>query len=280
LTATAKSTCWRKSSGSKISHRERREQDFSFAWFAVKAAEGRRTPRRFALAGDLRILRQLLECASPLALFVEANGARFNLEWTTRSAESNVKSMKENLQFTRFIRSQRHLTLIVTSLCVFVALLGLVIQIGYWCSAPRVYLAFNGRPPSYWRKFEDGSLAANFTLSNLTSQRLYSSNVRAQIQVKTTAGWTNIPNAIDSEPEPDDRIEKSYDRETIMPHTGWRIDRHVPQKKLPWRLQVTYTVPAPEWSRFFLIYRIAPSLGVRDREYEIFSDEFPPEPVR
>jgi hypothetical protein len=65
-----------------------------------------------------------------------------------------------------------------------------------------------------------------------------------------------------------------------MPHTGWRIDRHVPQKKLPWRLQVTYTVPAPEWSRFFLIYRIAPSLGVRDREYEIFSDEFPPEPVR
>jgi len=33
-----------------------------------KAAEGHRTPRRFAFAGDYRIARSVLECASPLTL--------------------------------------------------------------------------------------------------------------------------------------------------------------------------------------------------------------------
>jgi hypothetical protein len=33
-----------------------------------KAAEGRRSPRREAYAGDLRTARSVMECASPLAL--------------------------------------------------------------------------------------------------------------------------------------------------------------------------------------------------------------------
>jgi hypothetical protein len=36
---------------------------------AGKAAEGRRSPRREAFTGDLRIARSVLECASPLALW-------------------------------------------------------------------------------------------------------------------------------------------------------------------------------------------------------------------
>ncbi len=35
----------------------------------AKAAEGRRTPGRFAPAGPLRSRASVLECASPLALF-------------------------------------------------------------------------------------------------------------------------------------------------------------------------------------------------------------------
>jgi hypothetical protein len=46
------------------------------SWRRGQAAEGRRTPRREAFTDDLRTARSVLECASPLALWEDAQDVR------------------------------------------------------------------------------------------------------------------------------------------------------------------------------------------------------------
>jgi len=134
-----------------------------------------------------------------------------------------------------------------------------------------VTLTFIGRP-AFLPKYSDGSLPASFIFTNSSARLLYSSPGKARIQTKTRNGWTNF--VTDS---PDDRVQSPIDRLPIGPYENWWMYRHVPQNHVPWRLQVTYIAPAPQWTRLKLITSF---LNIRDKEYSVYSEEMPGEPAR
>ena len=144
-------------------------------------------------------------------------------------------------------------------------------------STPQVTLTFIGRP-GLLPRYRDDSLAASFMLTNNSARLLYSSEGKARIQIKTTNGWTNV--VTDSPDSPDDWVEKPIDQQRISPYGNWWIHRHVPQNHVTWRLQVTYIVPAPQWTRIVFLEPVASILKVRDREYSVYSQEMPSEPAR
>jgi hypothetical protein len=160
---------------------------------------------------------------------------------------------------------------ITITICFILVLFSLLLASFFFPLTPSVTLTFVGRP-AFLPKYSDGSLPATFIFTNSSARELYSSAGNARIQNKTTDGWTNF--VTDS---PDDRVQEPIDREIINPYGNWWMFRHVPQNHLPWRLQVTYIVPAPQWTRLKLV---TPFLNVRNKEYIVYSEEMPGEPAR
>ena len=101
----------------------------------------------------------------------------------------------------------------------------------------------------------NGSRTAIFAITNTTEQWLDSSPGRAQIEVKTTNGWTDF-----SSKSPDPFLVLSG-WAGAEPHKVWRIYRHVPQNQGLWRLHVHYTIRG-------------------GKDYDVYSQEMPNEPAR
>ncbi len=163
------------------------------------------------------------------------------------------------------------------TICVILALFSVLLAFHFLPpTPPQVTLTFTGRP-AFLPRYRDGSLAARFVLTNNSARLLYSSEGKARMQILTQNGWTNV--ATDSPNSPDDYVAKPADRTQIGPYEHWWIRRHLPQNHVASRLQVTYIVPAPQWTGIVFLEPVASILNVRDREYSVYSQEVPGEPA-
>jgi hypothetical protein len=103
--------------------------------------------------------------------------------------------------------------------------------------------------------YADGSHDALFVIINTKAQWLDTSPDLAQIQIKSTFGWTDFTSN-----SPDDFVLKTG-AIGAGPHEIYAIDRHVHQIQRPWRLHVTYTIRG-------------------QGTYDVYSKKMPGEPAR
>lgn len=113
--------------------------------------------------------------------------------------------------------------------------------------------------------YKDAGRGAMFVITNTTEHWLDSSPGLAQIQIKTTNGWTDFA----SKSTDDYILLSGWDG--VKPHGIWTIYRHVPQNQGPWRLHVHYTIRGEDYIRAAIVVH---------KDCDVYSQEMPNEPAR
>jgi hypothetical protein len=124
-----------------------------------------------------------------------------------------------------------------------------------------------------WKRIDTNSdrrVLAHFSLTNHLGQRIYTSDARARIQIRTAQGWTNYSGS--------NEVFHS-DRSAIDAHGNTWLLREFPREPVPWRLHVSYTIPAGDWTRLRMLDPVR-SLLKQDEKLDAWSQEISNEPVR
>jgi hypothetical protein len=125
-----------------------------------------------------------------------------------------------------------------------------------------------------WQRLDTNCHAgvqAQFVLTNLTAQRLITSEARARIQFKKGMAWRNYAGSNEVL-----RVDMSW----IGPYGNTWFLRDFPREGVPWRLHVTYTVVPQHWTRLRLIEPLRSLLRLQDKQCDAWSQEIPGEPAR
>jgi hypothetical protein len=125
-----------------------------------------------------------------------------------------------------------------------------------------------------WKRFDTnirGRVQAQFSLTNHTARRIYTSDARARIQVRTAQGWTDYFGS--------NEVLK-VDKMPIGAFGKTQFLRDFPREPVRWRLHVSYVVQAPDWARLRVLNPVRSLAKLEDKTLDAYSQEISSEPAR
>jgi hypothetical protein len=125
-----------------------------------------------------------------------------------------------------------------------------------------------------WKRIDTnshGGVQAQFSLTNHTARRIYTSEARARIQIRTAQDWTDYSGSNEF---------LRVDMTPIGAYGKTWFLRDFPRERVPWRLHVSYSVPAQDWTRLRVLDPVRSLLKLQEKTLDAYSQEISSEPAR